>query len=189
MTGPSPFVTVVSGLPRSGTSMMMRMLAAGGMELLTDGRRTADEDNPVGYFEYEPVKALPDDASWVQNAEGRAVKVISALLPALPATHRYRVVFMERDLREIQTSQRRMIARRGVPPDDTDLEAVFRKHLAMVRTWLDAQPGFQVLYVSYAATVEGPKEVADEVATFLGLRLDRDAMAASVDPSLYRNRA
>jgi len=183
-------ITVVSRLPRSGTSMMMRMLAAGGMALLVDGVRTADGDNPVGYYEYEPVKTLPEgNVAWLQEAEGRAVKVVSPLLPALPDTHEYKVVFMERNLQEVEASQRRMLARRGASPSGADLVAVFRKHLALVRTWLADQPHCEVLYVGYAAAVQRPTEIVDRVATFLDVALDREAMAASVDPSLYRNRA
>ncbi|HNY87520.1 MAG TPA: hypothetical protein PKN23_13545, partial [Candidatus Hydrogenedentes bacterium] len=115
---PPPEIVVVSGLPRSGTSMMMRMLAAGGMPLFTDGVRAADSDNPLGYFEHEAVKRLREDASWVPGAAGKAVKVVSALLPALPEGFQYRVILMRRPLEEVLASQRRMFGRRGAPAAD-----------------------------------------------------------------------
>lgn len=129
-------VIVVSGLPRSGTSLMMRMLAAGGVPLLTDGQRTADEDNPYGYFEYEPVKALQRDATWLPQARGKAIKIISQLLPTLPPDVPYRVLFMRRELREVLASQRQMLVRRGKPSDadsDAELAALFAAHLQQVQ--------------------------------------------------------
>src|SRR5579872_1312474 len=115
------FVTIVSGLPRSGTSMMLRMLAAGGLPILTDGVRTPDEDNPHGYLEWEGVKSLARDASWVASARGKGVKVIYYWLRDLPRDCRYRVIFMRRDLDEVLASQAAMLERRGVReprPDD-----------------------------------------------------------------------
>ena len=89
-------VTIVSGLPRSGTSMMMKMLEAGGIELLIDRVRVADADNPKGYYEFERVKQIETDQAWLPEAQGKAVKMISALLRHLPADCRYRIIFMER---------------------------------------------------------------------------------------------
>ena len=135
-----PFVTIVSGLPRSGTSMMMKVLEAGGLPVVTDEQRTADEDNPKGYFELERVKQLDKgDTAWVAEAQGKVVKVISALLEYLPPAYTYRVVFIRREMSEILASQKKMLERRGEPTDrisDEELARLFSKHVQKVETWL-----------------------------------------------------
>ena len=187
------WVTVVSGLPRSGTSMMMKMLEAGGLSAVTDGLREADTDNPRGYYELERVKRLRDgDVTWVAEAHGHAVKVISELLRYLPADHDYRVIFMRRDLDEVLASQRRMLAHRGVEPDDeadVRLAGLYDRHLAEVAAWLSRQSNMRVLDVYYNDLLARPRDSADRVARFLGGRLRVDRMAAVIDPSLYRQRA
>ncbi len=185
-------ITVVSGLPRSGTSLMMQMLAAGGMPLLTDGIRAADEDNPKGYFEFEPVKRTRSDTSWLLQAEGRAVKIIYALLRDLPATHEYRVVLMRRDLDETIASQRRMLSRTnrtGATIPDEQLRTHFAKELAEARAWLKTQPHFRTLEIEHQNCLANPAEVAAEVNAFLGSNLNERAMAAAADRNLYRCRS
>lgn len=184
-------IVIVSGLPRSGTSMMMRMLDAGGMQALTDNVRKADPDNPEGYYEFEKVKQIEDDTSWLADSEGKVVKIISQLLKHLPPYYDYKVVFMRRDMEEILASQRKMLVRRGEPADAVDdgrMAALFRKHLERVQAWLDRQPNVDVVYVSYNETLESPIEQARRIDRFLGGRLDVEAMASVVDPSLYRQR-
>ena len=188
---PSPFV-VVSGLPRSGTSLMMQMLAAGGLAPLADGARPPDAWNPRGYLEWEPVKALARQPDAVEAARGHALKVISALLPALPREHRYRVVFMERDAREVAASQEAMLAAArasadGAAPGDVAPELLAR-HVARTRAWLAAQPHIATFGVTYRDAVDSPRETALRVRDFLGLALDAGRMAAAVDPALYRVR-
>ena len=187
----SETVTVVSGLPRSGTSMMMKMLEAGGLQPLTDNIRTADEDNPKGYYELERVKEMKSGAAWMADARGKVVKVISALLQDLPAEQTYRVVFMQRRMEEVLASQRQMLVRRGQPTDavsDEKMAAMFEKHLAKIREWLAAQPNMRVLYVKYNDILESPAEAAARVNEFLDNSLDAEAMAAVVDEQLYRQR-
>ena len=184
-------VVVVSGLPRSGTSMMMRMLEAGGMPVLTDGMREANADNPKGYYEFERVKALEHDKEWVKQARGKAVKVISALLKHLPAGYTYKVVFMERHLDEVLASQKRMLERDGKPTDTKDdekLRELFEKHLAQSKQWLRQQSHVDVLYVSYNKALENPAKEAASVNRFLRGNLDEQAMAGVIDPTLYRQR-
>jgi hypothetical protein len=184
-------ITIVSGLPRSGTSMMMRMLEAGGLEVLTDGVRVPDEDNPHGYYEFEPVKKLESDSGWLSQAQGKVLKVVSPLLRHLPREFQYRVIFMERDLREVLASQRRMLLRRGRPVDevpDEEMAETFRRHVERLREWLARQPNFAVLYVDHREVLERPSDAAIRVASFLGLSLDAERMAAAVDPALYRQR-
>jgi hypothetical protein len=182
-------IIIVSGLPRSGTSLMMQMLAKGGVEVVTDNIRTADTDNPRGYFEFEKVKKLKQDASWLPEIRGKAVKMVSQLLFDLPPTERYRIVFMERDFEEMLTSQEKMLERldRESAPRE-DIERAFVKHLERLRNWLAQQPNMEVLYVRYADLVERPEEEARRVSAFLGGQSDPQGMAAAVDPSLYRNR-
>jgi len=186
------FVTVVSGLPRSGTSMLMRMLEAGGIPAVTDGLRPADDDNPRGYFELEAVKRLPDEAAWVGEATGRAVKAVSALLERLPAGPRYRVLFLERDLREVLASQKTMLQRRGEPTDrvpDEQMASLFRKHVAGVLAKAEARDDMELLRLEHAAVLTSPQEAARRIDEFLGGGLERGAMAAAVDGTLWRQRA
>ena len=187
----SDVVTIVSGLPRSGTSMMMKMLEAGGLLPVTDNIRTADEDNPKGYYELEKVKELKSDKSWVGGATGKVVKVISALLQELPGEVEYRVVFMRRNMQEILDSQRQMLIRRGQVPDkvpDEKMAAMFEKHLAKIEEWLAAQPNMRVLYIKYNEILANPAEAARAVNEFLGGSLDEAAMVTVVDKQLYRQR-
>ena len=185
-------IIVVSGLPRSGTSLMMKMLTAGGLPLLTDGLREPDDDNPEGYFELEQVKALAiGDQAWLSEAQGRAVKIISSLLRFLPATYSYSVILMQRRINEVLASQRRMLVRRGEPVDtlsDAKLAAISAKHLQQVQAWLAAQPNIAVLTVDYNALVADPPQHAAWVNSFLGEHLNVAAMCAAVNPQLYRNR-
>jgi hypothetical protein len=185
------FVTVVSGLPRSGTSMMMRMLDAGGLPALTDELRAADEDNPRGYYEYEPVKQTKQDPSWVPNAVGKVVKMVHLLLLDLPGDYEYRVVFMRRHLTEVIASQDVMLARKGkagpaLPPDK--LMAMFEQQIGKVRAHLEAQPNFRYLDVSYNEMLAEPEPRVAALNDFLGGGLDTAAMLAVVDPQLYRQR-
>ncbi len=186
------YVTVVSGLPRSGTSMMMKMLEAGGLPVLTDEIREADPDNPKGYYEFERVKKLPDaDHGWLPEAEGKVVKVIAALLMHLPSDYEYRVLFMRRAMPEILASQRKMLVRRGEDPDrvsNADMAALFEKHVAQVEAWMISQPNLQTLDVDYNAILKNPQIWVERIVSFLGGNLDAEAMVGVVDPALYRQR-
>ncbi len=184
-------ITIVSGLPRSGTSMMMRMLEAGGLPVLTDRIRAADEDNPRGYYEFERVKQIEHDQGWLPDAQGKAVKMIAALLKHLPPDYEYKIVFMQRDMQEVLASQRQMLIRRGEPADrvpDERMADLFARHVAQVRAWLAAQPHMDVLYVHYGDVLANPLDQARRINHFLGGGLDERAMAGVVDPGLYRQR-
>lgn len=184
-------VTVVSGLPRSGTSMMMKMLEAGGLSPVTDNIRTADEDNPKGYYELEKVKEMKADTSWMTDARGKVIKVISALLQDLPADHRYRVVFMRREMAEILASQRQMLIRRGQEPNkvpDEKMAAMFEKHLVKIAEWLDAQEHIDVLFIKYNDILAEPAGSVQTLNAFFGESLDAAAMQSVVDKQLYRQR-
>lgn len=187
------YITVVSGLPRSGTSMMMKALEAGGLPVLTDALRVADEDNPKGYYEVERVKQLDKgDTAWMADAQGKVIKVISALLEHLPAAYSYRVIFMQRALPEVLASQKKMLERRGEPTDrvsDEELTRLFTKHVQKVETWLRAQPNFQALTVDYNRMLADPQPWVRQINQFLEGRLDEARMIEVVDPALYRNRA
>ena len=184
-------ITIVSGLPRSGTSMMMTMLEAGGLEPLTDGIRAADEDNPKGYYEYERVKQIEDDKEWLEYARGKVVKMIAALLKHLPQEYRYELIFMRRDLGEVLASQRRMLIRRGEPAEtvpDERMAELFKRHVEQVEAWITTQPNMSVLYVDHSDVLENAARQAQRVGEFLSCALDVPAMAAVVDRSLYRQR-
>jgi hypothetical protein len=186
-------IVVVSGLPRSGTSMAMMMLKAGGVRLLSDDVRSADESNPNGYFEFEPVKQLDSagDLAWLDDAGGRAVKIISFLLTWLPESHDYRVLFMQRDLDEVIASQHQMLVRRGEPTGTAgadDMRAIYARHLEQVERFLSTRRCFTRLAISYRDVIERPDVEARRISDFLGGRLDVDRMAAVADRQLYRNR-
>ena len=184
-------ITIVSGLPRSGTSMMMKMLAAGGLEPLTDSIRAPDEDNPKGYFEFERVKQIENDQSWLVDARGRVVKLISALLKHLPPSYNFKVIFMRRAMPEILASQRQMLIRRGEPADvvpDDKMAAMFEKHLAQVETWLAAQPNIETIYISYNEVMKEARPQAESINSFLGGSLNVDAMTEAADRTLYRQK-
>lgn len=187
------FITVVSGLPRSGTSMMMKMLEAGGIAPLTDALRTADRDNPEGYYEFERVKQLDKgDIAWLPDAEGKVVKVISALLKHLPTGYDYRVIFMRRRIEEVLTSQKKMLIHRGEATDavsDEELTQLYRKHVAHVDAWLNSQPNVKLLNVNYNTMVKNPETELPAILAFFDNKLDQDKMLQIVNPDLYRNRA
>jgi hypothetical protein len=191
-TRPSKAIVIVSGLPRSGTSMMMKMLEAGGVPPLTDNLRTADTDNPKGYYEFERVKKMPEgDLAWVAEAEGKTVKVITELLRYLPPDHHYKIIFMRRSMSEILASQKEMLVRSGKPTDkvsDEKLAEMYEKHLAKVESWLAQQPNCAVLYTHYNDLLSDPRPQAERINQFLGGKLDIEKMTAVVDPNLYRQR-
>jgi hypothetical protein len=184
-------ITVVSGLPRSGTSLMMQMLAAGGMPLLTDSERKPDAHNPRGYCEWEPVKLLPKQPERIDEAEGKAVKVITQLLMSLPEGRDYRVIFMERPLPEVLASQDEMLRRRGKSDllSHDEMTKAFQAHLKEVVTWFTDRPNIPILRMGYRRVLQSPQNSAQAIAEFLAVDLDVEAMAREVDPALYRNRS
>jgi hypothetical protein len=183
-------ITIVSGLPRSGTSLMMQMLAAGGMPVLSDGEREADTDNPRGYLEWERIKQLPKDPACIAEAEDKAVKVISLLLMSLPEGHEYRVIFMQRPLPEVLASQDKMMRNRGTAGAPASIvSAAFEKNLLATNAWLDSKAYVKTIRVPYHETVQNSKDTAVKVVEFLGISLDIDTMAQQVDSTLYRNRS
>ena len=185
-------VIVVSGLPRSGTSMMMKMLDAADLPIMTDHERTADEDNPKGYFEYERVKDLKQepDKSWVAQARGKVLKVISHLLEDLPDDNFYRVVLMRRDFDEIIASQNKMLKNREEdnPVEDEAAKEAYIRHLVDVRFMVRKRDNFEMIEVQYAQALAAPRSFVNDVNEFLGGDLDTEAMMTVVDPQLYRNR-
>lgn len=186
------YVTVVSGLPRSGTSLMQRMLEAGGIEPLADEIRAADENNPKGYYEYERVKKLKDgDTVWLKLAQGKSVKIISALLEYLPEDYYYRVLFMQRNMDEILASQNKMLVDRGERTDkvsDEQMAQLYEDHLQKVGAWLEKQNNFRVLYVNYNRLLQDPTEPLAQISKFLDKSVKVDEMAKVIDSNLYHQR-
>jgi len=185
-------LVIVSGLPRSGTSMMMKMLDAAGIPIMTDAIRTADLDNPKGYFELERVKDLEkeQDRSWVREGRGKALKVISWLLKDLPDDNAYRIIFMRRDIDEVLASQNKMLKHRGEADesDDAHMADAYRSHLASVRIMARKKPNWHLLEIRYDEAIRDPAKVARAVNAFLGERYDERKMVDAVDEKLYRNR-
>ncbi|MCK4564976.1 MAG: sulfotransferase family protein [Verrucomicrobia bacterium] len=185
------YITIVSGLPRSGTSMVMNVIGAGGIEPLVDHVRKADEDNPKGYYEFEPVKKTKEDASWLIGAAGRVIKMVYRLLYDLPGEYQYRVVFTQRDLKEVLASQNVMLERSGnsggtIP--DEHLQSLFAAELNKCEKWIAEQPNFKVLYINHRDMINSGSVQVRKINDFLDGGLDVEAMVAVVDPDLYRNR-
>ena len=190
----SDFITIVSGLPRSGTSMMMKMLDSGNMPLLTDKTRKADEDNPKGYYEYEKVKKLEDDNSWLGLARGKTIKIVSPILYHLnfDSGYTYKIIFMLRDLDEILASQKKMAKRLNTDEEkirDNILKNEYSSHLEEIENWMEQQENIDLLPVQYTDVLENPLSVAEGIHDFLGTGLDIQKMASVVDSSLYRQKA
>ncbi|MBJ20711.1 MAG: sulfotransferase family protein [bacterium] len=204
-----PKIVVVSGLPRSGTSMMMQMLEAAGLSLLTDGARPPDPDNPLGYFEFEPVRKLPTDASFLAEAVGRVIKVVAPLLFLLPSDYEYFVVLIERELDEVLASQHEMLARLGErtsAEQEAALRAAFEGSLRAARDWIAREEGVRACFVSHATIVESPERAARDVLRFLEVNSNLasglvrggagdggeeeivERMISVFDDSLYRQR-
>lgn len=186
-------IIVVSGLPRSGTSMAMKMLDAAGLSMVVDGLREADEDNPKGYFELERVKDMANetDWTWLDSARGKAIKIISYLLKELPDDHNYKVVFMRRDLSEVLASQAKMLERRGESNETEDdrMIELYENDLWKANYLLKNNSRFQTLMVAYRDVLDNPEKEARRINEFLGGEYDFEKMASAVDPNLYRNRA
>jgi hypothetical protein len=184
-------ITIVSGLPRSGTSLMMQMLQAGGLPPLSDHLRVPDEDNPRGYLEFEPVKRLRTDRSWLAQARGHVVKIIHLLLRELPTegTYRYRVILMKRPIEEVLASQRAMLERQGkTSADAASLAKIYAGQLEQVEKWLGSESTFSFLSMEYHYVLKEPRQAAVEINAFLG-GLDVGAMAQVVDPTLHHQRS
>ena len=188
----SKTVVIVSGLPRSGTSMMMKMLEAGGQAILTDNLREADANNPKGYYEFERVKNMKDgDLAWMSEAIGKVVKIVTGLIMFLPASYNYKIIFMRRDLNEILSSQKKMLGRLGKEDDkveDEKMKKIYQEHLKQVNAWIVKQPNIEVLYVNYNTMLGNPLESLQKVNEFLGGEMDVNVMAGVVNKELYRER-
>lgn len=169
---------------------MMQMLAAGGLPILTDQERKPDIDNPRGYYEWEPVKLLPKQPNRIDEAEGKAVKVISELLFALPRGRDYKLIFMERPLPEVLASQDEMLKRRGSSDlvDHALLTQAFREHMQQVISWLELRTEIPICRMGFRKVLRDPSGSAQTICDFLEVNLNKEAMARAVEVSLYRNR-
>lgn len=185
-------ITIVSGLPRSGTSMMMQMLEKGGMEIFSDGERNADENNPKGYLEHEAVKSLHKNSKWLVNANGKVIKIISKLLHYLPQQYRYKIIFMERDLSEVIASQHKMLNRLGKKTKKdvypTKLMEEYERQLEKAKQWASRHPNVEVVYVKYADIIAEPFEQALYINEFLDYQLLPELMVQAIEPKLYREK-
>jgi tetratricopeptide (TPR) repeat protein len=184
-------ILIVSGLPRSGTSLMMQMLKAAGIEPMTDGKRTADDDNPEGYWEWEEIKQLPKNPRIIEQTKGKVVKVISALLPSLPRPHRYKIIYMVRPTTQVVDSQLVMLDRQGqkARSEKQHLIDVQEAHSRQIRQVLAKSDRVDLLEVSYPDLVADPGPVIEQLKVFLGENFqDSEFVSACVKPKLFRNR-
>jgi len=186
------FITIVAGLPRSGTSMMMQAIEAGGIPALKDGVRKNDEDNPKGYYEFEPVKKTKSDPSWLEQAKGKVVKMVYSLLYDLPDNYEYRVVFLRREMEEVLSSQKKMLersGRQGAKIGDEKLAELFNAQLEKFHKWIADKTNFSIVLIDYKGMIEAPIEQAEKVNALLGNILNKEGFVSAVDPTLYRNRS
>lgn len=184
-------ITIVSGLPRSGTSMMMKILEVGGMETITDGIRKANEDNPHGYYEYEMVKRIKVDTTWVRKTRGKVFKMISQLLFELPSNEKYKIIFMQRRMNEILASQRKMLVHMGNSDDsvsDEKMGKFLNKHLSKIMKWMADRKYISVLYIDYNDLIINPNEQIKKLSLFLNDKVNVERAVKVIDKSLYRNR-
>jgi len=190
----SESVIIVSGLPRSGTSMMMKMLKLVGIPVLEDGIRKLDENNPQGYYEYELVKKLKQNNKWLNDAKGFAVKIVATLLQYLPERIHYKIIFMERDINEIISSQRKMLTRMKNEEnvenvqDDSIMKKIYTQHLEDVKLYVNNNKNMDVLYISYNEILINPYKEGEKISKFFGGYLNVSEMIAAVDINLYRER-
>lgn len=190
-TAPQEFIIVVSGFPRSGTSLMMNMLSRGGLQVFTDGKREEDDSNPEGYFEHELVKKLGVQNDWIKEARGQALKVVSPLLRYLPATEAYKIIWVNRPLTEVLVSQEVM---RGVPRQDVMKSFPFQKAVDMqkeeerIKKWLEIQPNIQLLEVDFYDCLHSTAQIISEIESFLGAKLDSAEAAKAINVKLHRNK-
>ena len=184
-------IIIVSGLPRSGTSMMMKILAEGGLPVITDEHRGADDDNPNGYFELEVVRQLKEgNFDWLKDAQGKGIKVISALLEYLPQEYEYKIIFMERDPGETLASQKKMLDHRGQTSklSDEEMEQQFYQHLTAIKPWLVRQPNIELCSINYNTLMADPNISCERIVEFLELPLNKSRMLTVPNQQLYRNR-
>ncbi|RJR32436.1 MAG: sulfotransferase family protein [Desulfobacteraceae bacterium] len=184
-------IFIVSGLPRTGTSMMMRILEAGGLGVVTDNERKPDKDNPRGYYEFERVKKIAKDFSWLRDCRGKAFKMVSALLPHLPRDRKYKIIFMKRNLDEVLSSQSAMLkrlGREGGNLSDEEMSKRFKNHLQEMEKWIERQPHLEVLYADYNKIMMNPLQSLGAVCRFIDRDLDAGKMASVVENGLYRQR-
>jgi hypothetical protein len=183
-------ITVVSGLPRSGTSLVMQMLEKGGMEILTDHVRKPDKDNIRGYYEYEKVKSLKRDNSWLSEAENKAVKIIAQLLPFLLPQYQYSVLFVERPMDEILSSQAKMLESREQPAADSrQLETIFVQQVKRIKSWIENQSNIRILCLQYHRLMLHPEEEVPKIPEFLCVDMNLEAMVSVIEPSLWHYRS
>lgn len=180
-------ITIVSGLPRSGTSMMMQLLKHGGCELLTDNIRQNDENNPKGYYEYEKVKQLPTNSDWLNEAEDKVVKIISHFITFLPNNHHYKIIFMQRPIAEVLLSQQKMLGK-DIDTMPYGMEALFTKQLEQSKKYIINQSNMELLCVNYNDVIFNPEAELLKINDFLGKQLSINEMLKGVDVSLYRNK-
>lgn len=180
-------IAVVSGLPRSGTSLMMQMLSKGGSTILTDENRKPDISNPKGYYEYDPVMSIHKDNSWLKEAQEKAVKIVGPLLKHLDSEYRYKIIFMKRDLNEIIKSQRVMT---GKDPETLPVRLYnsYVRLLENIENWKERESNVEMIYIDYKEVLDKPEENIEKIIEFLGVNLDKEAMISCIDKKLYRNR-
>lgn len=184
-------IYIVSGLPRCGTSMMMQMLERGGMEVVTDNIRKADKDNPKGYYEFEKVKKIKEDTSWLDATCGKVFKMVSMLLYDLPKDRNYKVIFMKRDIDEMLASQKKMLNRLGREDEAAEQEGMkpfYEKHVKEIENWLKMQENIDVLYLNYNNILADPDGAARSLKSFIGIRFNVEEATRTVDKDLYRNK-
>lgn len=179
-------IIVVTGLPRSGTSLMMQILDRAGIPILQDGKRESDISNPKGYYELEAVKGIVQDNSFLDGAEGKAVKIVAPLPLHMNTSNNYRVIFMRRDLEEILLSQEKML-NKDQTSEREKFRTIYEFHIKKTYRFFQ-ENNIPYLDVSYNELMDNPAETLKTVVNFLNVDADPAVLAGVVSPELYRNR-
>lgn len=184
-------ITVVSGLPRSGTSLLMQMLDKAGMQMFVDNVRQADDSNPKGYFEHEAVKSLARNKAWVNQAVGKVVKVVSHLLFHLPDNYHYKIIFVDRDLSQILKSQQKMLIKKGKNKKESysiTLEMSYKKNLEKVDKWAKTHYNVEILHVNFSNLINNGIVEAKKIIEFLNINAKPEDIAKAIDKKLHRTK-
>lgn len=181
---------IVSGLERSGTSMLMQILDAGGIPSDFDqDSRPPDDDNPRGYFELEGgkiINKLMNKEFSFESYKGTFIKITAYGLKFLPKGN-YKIIYSQRNIEEILDSMEKMARIQDENRDDTRI--VFTKLNEMIMSQIKEREDIDVLFVNYNEIVANPTENVTKIYDFLGsTEFDLDRMIAAVDKSLYRKR-
>lgn len=181
---------IVSGLERSGTSMMMQMLAAGEIPVAYTDSRKADMHNPRGYFELEGgkiINSLMKGIFPMEMYKGKFIKITAYGLSYLPTECTYKIIYMERNLEEVLDSMEKMS--QIIDQNREETKQSFMKLNEKVKKEITSKNNIAVLFVNYNEMLKDPQPNIEKICQFIGpYEYNREKMISVVDTHLYRQR-